>query len=110
MVYLASAGSSVISSSPSTAATRRTMMFSSPPPGTSGELKATTSPEKMDRMDARGMQRISNRSTAESAELEAVALLFSVGAIAAPARQIYGTEAIGEHAETKPPLGMDVQF
>lgn len=102
MVKLASAGSSVMSSSPSTAATRRTMMFSSPPPGASGELKATTSPEKMDRRDARGMQRISNRSTAESPELEVVALLFSVGTMAAPARHIDGTEAMTERfAQTK---------
>lgn len=76
----------MISSSPSTAATRRTMMFSAPDPDASGELKATTSPEKTVRSDARGRQRISSRSTAESPDPDDFALVFSVGAMAAPER------------------------
>lgn len=54
-------------------------------PDASGELNATTSPENMVRSDARGMQRISSRSTAE---LDDDALLFSVGAMAAPERRM----------------------
>jgi hypothetical protein len=50
--------------------------------GDNGELNATTSPENMDRNDARGMQRIRSLSTVS---LEA--LLFRVGAIAAPEGQ-----------------------
>lgn len=82
-----------MSSSPSTAATRRTMMFSEPDPAASGELKATTSPEKIVRSDARGMQRMSSRSTAESPDPDAFALLFSVGAMAAPERGTECTES-----------------
>lgn len=63
-------------------------MFSEPDPGASGELKATTSPEKTVRSDARGRQRISSRSTAESPDPEDFALLFSVGAMAAPGRDM----------------------